>query len=392
MHLLIAADVFFPDFFGGAGRVVYDVARCLGERGHTVTVVAPRIRRELKEEEDFGPFVVFRYRPYHRGQADRFFVSLWCARDALRRAIRLFGAPDVFYVHQPLSAMAMMLCKEAWSRPLAYQFQSPWASEYEIKVGRRGLGGRLRHWVEECALCRADRIVVMSRYMEGQVARLHPLRQAKVEVIPGGVDTGHFVPVEDHRALRDQLGLPAEGFVLLTVRNLVPRMGLENLVDAMSRVAGEFPGVCLLIGGRGLLEASLRERVAALGLQETVRFLGYIPEERLPEYYAAAGCFILPSRALEGFGVVTIEAMACGTPVLGTPVGGTVEILEPLEERFLARGTNPDALADAILGFIRLHAGDEGLRKRCRRYVEEHYSLDLFADRMESFMLETYEG
>ncbi|MDH7571582.1 MAG: glycosyltransferase family 4 protein, partial [Armatimonadota bacterium] len=212
----------------------------------------------------------------------------------------------------------------------------------------------------------------------------HRVPPQKVMRIAGGVDTVRFRPVCDRAALRRSLGLPTDRRVLLTVRNLVPRMGLENLLAAMVPVCARFPDALLIIGGSGPLAEPLRMQARDLGLSAHVRFAGFIPEDALPGYYAAADLFVLPTRCLEGFGLVTIEAMACGTPVLGTPVGGTQEILQRFDPALLFAGTEPDHLADGILRHLRRVCGDEALRTRCRRYVEEHYSWDVVIDRVEA--------
>ena len=119
------------------------------------------------------------------------------------------------------------------------------------------------------------------------------------------------------------MGLPEDKFILFTVRNLVPRMGLENLISAFEIVQSGRTDLLLIIGGEGPLEPALKEQTRQCGVEEFVRFVGYIPDEDLPSYYQMADLFILPTIELEGFGLVTVEALASGLPVLGTPVGGT---------------------------------------------------------------------
>jgi glycosyltransferase involved in cell wall biosynthesis len=167
------------------------------------------------------------------------------------------------------------------------------------------------------------------------------------------------------------LGLPPERTLLLTVRRLYARMGLENLVRAMAAAAREQPDALLLIGGRGPLQTRLQELIDEHALAEHVHLLGYIADERLPLYYQAADCFVLPSVELEGFGLATLEALACGTPVLGTAVGGTVEVLGNLDRRLLLKSPAAEDIAAGILGHL---AAPPVTREQCRRYAEEHYS------------------
>jgi glycosyltransferase involved in cell wall biosynthesis len=180
--------------------------------------------------------------------------------------------------------------------------------------------------------------------------------------------------------IRDRLGLPVDRFILLTVRNLVPRMGLENLIEAMRIVAGAIPEIYLVIGGAGPLKASLIRQRDDLKLRDHVLFSGFIPEADIPDYYRAADVFVLPTVELEGFGLVTLEALASGTPVLGTPVGGTREILGRLDANYLFRDTSPAALAELITETSRRFMEQPDLWKsishQCRQFVEQHYTWE----------------
>src|SRR5205814_7616551 len=133
------------------------------------------------------------------------------------------------------------------------------------------------------------------------------------------------------------------------------------------------PDVQLLLGGAGSLREPLEAQARASGLDKHVSFLGFVPEVELPAFYQAADVFVLPTRELEGFGLVTVEALACGTPVLGTRVGATPEILAPLSPSLIFRGLAPETLADDLTGLLeRLTdpADAARLRAECRRHAE----------------------
>jgi glycosyltransferase involved in cell wall biosynthesis len=168
-------------------------------------------------------------------------------------------------------------------------------------------------------------------------------------------------------------------------------MGLENLIAAMPAITAALPHACLVIGGRGPLQESLAQQSRALGMEEHIRFAGFIPEKDLPSYFGTADCFVLPTVALEGFGLVTVEALACGTPALGTPVGGTVEILRGLGSGHLFQDTSPEAIASLLIQHCRSWQDDpEGydrLCRHCRAYAEENYSWDRNVEETERLFL-----
>jgi glycosyltransferase involved in cell wall biosynthesis len=149
-------------------------------------------------------------------------------------------------------------------------------------------------------------------------------------------------------------------------------MGIEQLLRAVRIVAAD--DVTLAVVGGGLLTNELRRLRSELGIDGRVRFVGRVAEDELLDWYRAADVFVLPTVAYEGFGMVTVEALASGTPVVGTPAGATPELLEPLDRRLVARGSDPESLAVAIreaLAFI-----DDDFRAGCRRYALARFDWD----------------
>lgn len=177
------------------------------------------------------------------------------------------------------------------------------------------------------------------------------------------------------------MNIPPKKMILFTVRNLVPRMGLKNLIYAIKEVVKVTPDIYLVLGGDGPLKKDLIALTKQLGLEGLIRFVGFIPEGELPDYYRMGDIFILPTVELEGFGLVTLEALASGVPVLGTPVGGTVEILEKLD-------TKPESMASLIIETCQQFKNNsrlwQDISSQCRLYVEENYSWKKSVDGLEN--------
>jgi glycosyltransferase involved in cell wall biosynthesis len=168
-------------------------------------------------------------------------------------------------------------------------------------------------------------------------------------------------------------------------------MGLENLISAFEIVQNGRPDLLLVIGGEGPLEKALREQARRCGVEDFVRFAGYIPDEDLPSYYQMADLFILPTTELEGFGLVTVEAFASGLPVLGTPIGGTREILAKLGSDYLFEDSTPQSIATGILkalnGWATNQAFYNNISQTCRKVAEQHYSWDNHVSQLEDLFL-----
>ncbi len=396
LRIVIVADVSPLVVEGGSERVVWEQAWRLAARGHRVCIVSRLPERggpitATRQGVGFRHFTVAR-----RPAWDFIRASILGARRVVAEEVRAHGA-DVLHFHQPLSAFGALTSSALRRLPSLYTFHSPASLEYRGRRGttdlhRRGIAGgagaALLRALERWSLARVTRIHVLSDYSAGLLGTLYGIGGDRVVKIEGGVDTRRFRPPDGPRdAVRAALGWSARRPILFTLRNLQPRMGLDELIRAVDHVRREVPDVLLLIGGDGALRAELEAFVARLGLAEHVRFLGFVEEGQLASCYQAADVFVLPTQALEGFGLVTVEALACGTPVLGTPVGATPEILAPLAKSLVFTGTTAAAMAEDLRRFLAARAldpsGAEALRHACRIYAETHYAWDGVVDRLE---------
>lgn len=387
MKILTVADFFYPGVTGGASIVIYEVMRRLVERGHQVTAL---IREQHETPSCVAGMQVFSYVPAAREAL----YPLSVVR-CMGEVCRLLAAQqiDIVNSHHAFSGLAAELALRRYREvPSIFFFHGPWHKEAMAKEGYEGvvqghlpLKHRLRYEADRFVLKNCDRVVGLSRYMKSEAAAIFPGVAGKFCKIPGGVDIDRFRPAEDRSQVRRRLGLSEEGLVLLTVRRLSPRMGLEDLLRAMDRVERVRQDVTLLIGGSGEMRGRLEQLIGELGLQRT-RLLGYIADRDLPAYYQASDLFVMPSVALEGFGLSTLEALACGVPVLGTPVGGTPEILAEVLPEFILAGTGPEALAAGILERLPCLA-DPQLSLRARRFAEE-FDWHRITDAVEELFVE----
>jgi glycosyltransferase involved in cell wall biosynthesis len=381
VRVLVLADVFFPDTIGGAGRVARQLAEGLAREAEVV-VVSRNVGGSLPAFEQAGNLEIHRFF-VDRSTPRRFLKSALQNAARVTRKLthdRLF---DRLVIHQPLSGIAGFGLMR--TVPTMYVFHSPWAEEYRTQIGsvrlRHRVGLLMRNLVEGALIRRAERVMVLSAYMACELRRAHRTPPRKVTIVPGGVDLDWFSPGSRSMA-RTRLGLPQEADVIVTVRNLMPRMGLQPLIEAFAQLLAERPGTHLVIAGDGPLKTALEEQVARAGLGGRVHLLGAIPEELLPEVYRAGDVFVMATRALEGFGLATVEALACGTPVVATPVGASPEILGQLDRRLVADSSSPASIAAALASFLaRPQVEKEQLAARGRGLCLERYSWPAVTER-----------
>jgi glycosyltransferase involved in cell wall biosynthesis len=182
------------------------------------------------------------------------------------------------------------------------------------------------------------------------------------------------------------MGFPIDRPILFTPRRLVQRVGIDKLLEALVLVKQQVPDVWLAIAGKGAQREVLEKQVQALGLADNVRFLGFVPDVDLPVCYQAADLTVVPSQSLEGFGLVLLESLACGTPVLSTPVGGMPEVLRPFEPNLVTENPTAKAIADRLIKYL---GGDLVLpdRQSCRDYAVQNYDWKIIAPQVKAVLL-----
>jgi len=227
-----------------------------------------------------------------------------------------------------------------------------------------------------------SRILVLSEYSKSLIRNIDSRVANRVRVVGAGVDQTFFTPSADRDALRRLLGISPDVMLLVTARRLVSRMGLEILLDSVSTLRDAAVPVALVVIGEGELRPALEARRDRLNIADVVQFVGRVPDGQLRDWYRAADLFVLPTVAYEGFGMVTAEALACGTPVVGTTAGATGELLGGLHETLLSAPGDATALSQTITAALGLTSSS--FRDRCRRYVLEHLSWEVSIERWES--------
>ncbi len=393
MKILMLTDVFFPDTIGGAGRVAYHLSLELSKRGHEVHVLTRNPEGNLPSHQKIeANLFAHRFNVPAREGLGFFFSEIKNAHCAAKRASQETDF-NLVCAHQSLVALGSFLSSSIRNTPFVHCFYSPWHEEYLIK--KRNMKGEtpwsakiiafFMKLLEKRLLSKTIKVFVLSRYSAEQISAIHQLPQERVVMIPGGIDVNRFrLPEGGKGATKKSLDIPSDKTAFLTVRNLVPRMGIENLIEAFKQSDVLRKKGLLLIGGEGLLKESLRAMVEEYDLKASVKFLGRISEEDLPRYYQAADFFVLPTRELEGFGLVILEAMACGIPVLGTPVGAIPETIGSFDRNLLFEGIHPEDIRRKLEDVINRPEKYRFDPQVCRRFVEERYSWEKMADAFEN--------
>ena len=379
MNVVLFSEVTVERVIGGAERVLRQQSLGLAKLGHHVRVLVRAPCESAEATLSIGNVTERRY-PVTRTSEPAF---VWSSVQNSLRAFDLMrqtGPVDVGVIHQSLAGLGPILSRYRNVGRWVYVCHSLAHEEYLTRAERapstlervrRKLSARARRWIERMVMRRCHHVVVLSEFMKRQVMAAHGIAPKDITVVPGAADLALFYPAEDRDEVRRELKIPESRTVLFTVRNLVPRMGLEHLIEAMTMLGEERHNVVLLIGGEGPMRPRLEELIRSKGLQDSVQLLGFVPEEQLAKYYQASDLVVMPTLQLEGFGLVTVEALACGTPVMGTPVGAIPEVLSTVDPLLVTEGTDGGSLAKTLRLWLTRFREQPGERERLSRKGRE---------------------
>ena len=350
---------------GGIGQYVLCLSTELARLGHRITIVSPKAPQHshLSEIEREGVDIL-RVSPI----ANIYSCSL---------PLGILGSLkpneyDIVHAHTPVPAIAELAA-------LRINGKIPFILGYHNDVVKAGSPGRLLgniygFTMGPFLLKRADAIITLTRSLAQNSRRLADYSH-KVKVVPGAVNTERFHPGLDGNRIRKKYGLRQEAKVILFVGILDAYKGCDYLIKAMPAVASRVPEAQLILIGTGPMTEELKSIASRLGTEANITFAGFVPDEDLPDYYAASDVFVLPSvSSEEGFGLVQLEAMASGKPVVTTTIPGVCEVDAQEVATIHVPPKNMEALAEAIVRILQNSELAARLGIDGRKLIENRYT------------------
>ncbi|HEV3228465.1 MAG TPA: glycosyltransferase family 4 protein [Solirubrobacteraceae bacterium] len=364
---LILSWEYPPIVEGGLARHVRKLSEGLVQQDIEVHVLTRGDERMPAEEEREG-VLVHRVREPQRPRDLSEFVA-WVEHmnaDMLAAGVELGDrfAFDLVHGHDWLVAVA--------GDHLANRFRCPYVTTIHATEYGRHQGWVDKHpqsyidGVERWMANRAERVITCSHYMRAHVSDIYGLEEARVSVIPNGIDPLDLQPVDDLDTLRRRFAAPDERLVLLVGR-LVYEKGFQLALEALPGLIERVGGVRFLVAGSGTHEAQLRAQATELGLDEHGTFLGWIGDDVLHSLYRIADLCVVPS-IYEPFGLVALEAMASGCPCIVADTGGLREVVPHDEVGLRFRARDSQSLAQMVERVLT----DTELRDRLVAEASEH--------------------
>lgn len=384
MRILMLSWEYPPRIIGGISRVVHDLAQRLGAQGNEVHIVTCLDQGALEEEMD--KYVhVHRVRSYELSTVNFIDWVLQLNYSMLERCIMLAGRTggfDIIHAHDWIVAFAARVLKASYGIPListihATEWGRNWGIHNEIQ--------RYISSVEWWLTYESWKVIVNSSYMYNEVSQVFHLPSDKIRIIPNGVDLDKFRGYKKDYDFRRNFAADNEKIVFFVGR-LVNEKGAHILLDAMPKILAYYGGVKLVITGKGPQMDFLRNKAASMGIEKKVYFTGYISDDNLSRLYMCVDVAVFPSL-YEPFGIVALESMVAGVPVVVSDVGGIGEIVEHGIDGMKAYAGNPDSLADSILEILHNPGKAEDMKAKALEKLRRQYDWSNISEKS----LKTYE-
>jgi len=299
---------------------------------------------------------------------------------------------DLIHSHYWMSGIAAQQLKEEWNVPIIHMFHTLGLMKNRVAQSEAEIEGEYRILGEQQVLKTADQIVAATLAEQSQLQFLYHADKDKIAIVPPGVDTSHFYPIPRDEA-RCAIGVPETDPMLLFVGRIEPLKGVDTLIRAIAHmrttgVTDRYPHYLAVIGGIPSPDqqevdsemARLQRLSRELGLEDLVLFLGKRAQASLPYYYSAAEVLIMPSH-YESFGMVALEAMACGTPVVASQVGGLAFLIQDGVTGYVVPGGDYLALSERLTQLLSQPELRSRLGKQAAAYARA-YSWEKITDRI----------
>jgi D-inositol-3-phosphate glycosyltransferase len=358
---------FFPPHIGGIEKVADEQSKRLAKLGYQISVLTSKTREQ--RERHVERIKVFPYPSLN--VVERFGIPYpVLSFKAYKSFTDVIEECDIVHAHGHAYMSSYIACK------VAKKYRKPFiVTQHNTFIDYQSWLNIVEHvndrTVGRAVLRSADRVITVSRKTMEYVLKLGA-DPSKTSVVHNGVDTNFFRPTNRGES-RDRLSLPKDKTILITIRRLVYKNGLDTFIESASNLRRDYPHLLFIIVGKGPSKELIEKRLRELRVEDRIRLVGFVPEKLLPLYYNAADYFVIPSSSGEGLPLVLLEAMACGLPTIATSVGGTPEIVKDMENGVLVPPRNPKALAETISMLLSNKGLGRAIGENARKTVEDEF-------------------
>ncbi len=374
MKVLILSWEYPPNVEGGMGRHVAELCPALVTQNVDVQVITPVAEANMAGVTDYDGVKVHRVFTSHLKDKTDIYTQAVGVNQSLEVYAQQFHCykGGLIHVHDWLTSFAGITLKNTWGCPLVTTIHAT-----ERGRARGYINNTLQYSIENAErnlIADSSQIIVCSQHMLNEVKHFFHTPESKLTIIPNGVNFEDLAepPTQDLATFRAKYALPDEPIIYSVVR-LVHEKGLHVLVQAMPRILADSPKARLVIAGKGPETPYLKEQAKHLGITDRVNFAGFVSDEDRDLLFRVASCAVFPSL-YEPFGIVALEAMSLGCPIVVSDVGGFSEVVKHNQTGITTYPNDPASVAWGVLYSLKHRELAQELATRARRSVEELFN------------------
>ena len=376
MKILMLTWEYPPRIVGGIARVVHDLSKRLIKDGHEVSVITYKEGNVPYYENDKG-VNVYRVDNYMINPNNFIDWIMQLNFNMISKANELIAKGekfDVIHAHDWLVAYSAKTLKNSYDLPLV-------STIHATEAGRNGgIHDEVQRYINDTEWMltyESSEVIVNSKYMKNELQRLFGLPYEKINVVANGINSTAYSGIEKDYEFRRQYAADNEKIILFMGR-LVYEKGIQHLISAMPKILENYHDAKLIIAGKGGMTDELKAQVEAMGLGQKVYFTGYLNSKQVQKMYKCADISVFPST-YEPFGIVALEAMLAGVPVVVSDVGGLNEIVSHGVNGMKSYAGNANSIADSILTLLYDHKLCETVTKNAKLKVKQEFNWQKIA-------------
>lgn len=373
----------YPPKWGGLGSHAYYLSKELANLGNEVHIITRKEKKDFENPKNVEVHKV-KWMPLP------LIFSISYGENAFEK-LKELGNFDIVHLHYPMIALKNSQLKELSN--LVATFHGTWYGERQGVSHEKFLSMDINDFAlrytskyfekfEKFGLQNSKQRITVSNFSADEIAENYNFPREKINVIPNGVDTSEFIPMNCKDEIIAKYNFSKDDFILLFVGRFFGRKGIEYLLYAMREVLKVKKNVKLILIGRGLAGNRLKKLAKELGISENVVFAFSLSIKELIKHYASADIFILPSL-YEGQGIVLLESFSCGVPAICSNIGGVIGTLMENENGIFFEPKNSDNLAEKILFLLENEELRIKLGKKAREIVIKEFDWKIIAKRIE---------
>lgn len=361
MNILVISDKLYPDEYGGSCTVTYKLIE-QWQKNNRVDIFTCK-KTKTSNDDLFNSKV---YRNFIKSN------PIYSAK-YLKKVLKENNY-DVIVTHSVFSwfiyYLATLFNNNYDNNNIYNVFHGPWHKEAALKYSgnnsniKKFFIPKIMYIIEKLYCKENNNFIFLSKYMQKELLLVDSkIKNKNCYFVPGGVDLNNYKRKYTKKEAKSLLGIEENKIVIFSLRRLDKRMGLDNLIEALKMIDEDIrKNYLLIIGGKGGYRETLEKK--AKEIKNNVIFAGFISDEEINKYFCAADLFVVPTLDLEGFGLVNLESLAMGVPVLATPQGGMKELASKLTYLHLCENNTLKSISDNIVKYASCYKDYNYIREK----------------------------